>query len=51
MENLEDTSTLTLPKTLYYSLLLGAAQRKISDPAEYLEALVNRETARAALEC
>jgi hypothetical protein len=45
--NLE-TNTLIIPLSLYCALLLGAQQSKISDPAEYLEQLVDREICAAA---
>jgi hypothetical protein len=45
--NLE-TNTLIIPLSLYCALLFGAQQCKISDPAEYLEQLVDREICTAA---
>jgi hypothetical protein len=44
--NLE-TDSLIIPLSLYIALLLGAQRSKISDPAEYLEELVDREICAA----
>jgi hypothetical protein len=48
MEKDLETNTLMIPLSLYCALLLGAQQSKISDPAEYLEQLVDREICAAA---
>jgi hypothetical protein len=42
------TDTLIIPLSLYIALLLGAQRSKISDPAEYLQQLVDREISAVA---